>query len=61
MSHFFDANTLEKRARDTGFIKRTSKLGALDFLRLCLLGTYKACSKSLTQLCTLLQEKAGCV
>lgn len=59
LSHFFDANALEKRARDTGFIKRTSKLGALDFLRLCLLSAHRACSKSLTQICTLLQEKAG--
>lgn len=58
LSHFFDANALERRARETGFVKRTGKLGALDFLRLCLLSAHRACSKSLTQTCTLLQ---GCV
>lgn len=59
LHHYFDATALEKRARATGLIQRAGKLVALDFLRLCLLCAHSACSKSLTQLCTLLQEKAG--
>ncbi|GAB3200745.1 IS4 family transposase [Pontibacter aydingkolensis] len=40
-------------------IQRSGKLGALDFLQLCLLCAHSACSKSLTQLCASLQEKVG--
>jgi hypothetical protein len=61
LGQHFDALALEESGRASGFIKRSSKLGAFDFLRLCLLSAYSACSKSLSQICTLLQEKAGVV
>lgn len=55
----FEAATLDQIAKVTGFVRRKSKLNAMAFLQMCMLSAGEACTKSLSQACTLLREIVG--
>jgi hypothetical protein len=51
ISEFFDKDFIEKLARDTGFVKRESKLQGLDFFLLCVFTHTKQPYVSLNDIC----------
>lgn len=53
---FYEAETVEKVARDKGFVKRESKIGGIEFLSIMTYGLFSQPDASLTQMVAMLKD-----